>query len=127
MKRPPLIYLSGPLTTGDTIGNIRRAVELGAALIDVGYAVIIPHEKAFCMEMLRPKTYDEWLEYDFRCIACCDAVFRMPGESRGGDAEVSFAGRNRIPVYYTLLRLLHELPPDEPGPTARESALQVAV
>lgn len=122
---PPLIYLSGPLTTGDTIGNIRKAIELGAALIDIGYVVIIPHEKALLMEMLNPKSYDEWLDYDFKCILRCDGVFRMPGESRGGDAEVGFAHQNGIPVYYSVQRLLHELPPLDPPPRAVGQAVAV--
>jgi len=102
MKRPTLIYVSGPLTTGDTIGNIRRAVDVGNTLIERGYIVIVPHEKALCLEIMHPRTYEQWLAYDFKCIRRCDALYRMSGTSAGGDAEVAFATRNSIPVYFFL-------------------------
>lgn len=100
--RAPLIYVSGPLTTGPTIENVRRALDTGWELIRQGYAVIIPHEKALAMEMLHPMTYEGWLTYDFRCIDSCDGVYRMAGKSRGGDAEVEYAIERRIPVFFSF-------------------------
>lgn len=104
--RPTLVYVSGPLTTGNTIDNIRRALEVGDTLIRRGYGVIIPHEKALGSEMLFPRSYHEWLSYDFRTILACDALLRMPGESKGGDEEVAFAVRRGIRVYSSLDLLL---------------------
>jgi nucleoside 2-deoxyribosyltransferase len=115
VKRPPLIYVSGPLTTGDTIANIRHAIHAGAVLIERGYAVIVPHEKALGMELLYPQSYDEWLAYDFRCILTCDAVLRIPGASKGGDAEVAFARERGIPVYYSFDTLVAGMPAPAPG------------
>lgn len=100
-KRPKLIYVSGPLTTGQLTKNVREALDIGKTLIDRGYAVIVPHEKLIT-EILHPMSYQEWLDYDFRIILCCDAVYRMPGESHGGDAEVKFAVSHGIPVHYSL-------------------------
>jgi len=100
-KRPKLIYVSGPLTTGQLTANVRAALDIGKALIDRGYAVVVPHEKLLT-EILHPMSYDEWLNYDFRIILCCDALYRMPGESHGGDEEVKFAQKNGIPVYTSL-------------------------
>ncbi len=101
MLKPPLIYISGPLTTGDTIANIHNALDAGDALIRRGFVVIIPHEKALCMEILHPRSYSEWLAYDFQCILHCDAMLRLPGASKGGDEEVAFARANGISVYYS--------------------------
>lgn len=98
---PTLVYVSGPLTTGMLTRNVRDALNVGKILIDRGYVAIVPHEKIIT-EILHPMSYDEWLAYDFRIILRCDAVYRMPGESHGGDAEVLFSQKHGIPVYFSL-------------------------
>lgn len=101
--RPTIVYVSGPITTGGNVPvNVRRGIEAAVSLMDLGYVAICPHEKAFGMEMLSPRSYEEWMEYDFRCIEASDAVFRMPGESVGGDREVEYAVKIGVPVYYSL-------------------------
>jgi hypothetical protein len=62
------------------------------------------------MEIHHPRTYTEWLDFDFKCIQRCDAVLRMPGASKGGDAEVAFAERCGIPVYFSLEALMASWP-----------------
>jgi hypothetical protein len=37
-----------------------------------------------------------------RLLQHCDAVLRLPGESRGADQDVAIAQRRGIPVYYAL-------------------------
>jgi hypothetical protein len=37
-----------------------------------------------------------------RLLQHCDAVLRLPGESRGADQDVTIAQRRGIPVYYSL-------------------------
>ncbi len=37
-----------------------------------------------------------------RLLRHCDAVLRMPGESRGADQDVAIAQRRGIPVYHSL-------------------------
>ncbi|WP_292864952.1 DUF4406 domain-containing protein [Microbacterium sp.] len=37
-----------------------------------------------------------------RLLQHCDAVLRLPGESRGADQDVTIAQRRGIPVYYAL-------------------------
>lgn len=103
MKRPTIIYVSGPITTGGNVPvNVRRGIEAAVAIMDRGYVVICPHEKALGMEMLAPRTYEDWMRYDFLCIEACDAVYRMPEPSVGGDREVAYAQKLGRPVYYSL-------------------------
>jgi hypothetical protein len=109
--KSPLIYVSGPITTGDTIANIRAAINIGCDLIRLGYVVIVPHEKCLLTEIVHPMSYDEWLAYDFKCIDRCDAVLRIEGASKGGDLEVDYARKNAIPVFFTVLDLFHHMPP----------------
>jgi hypothetical protein len=47
-------------------------------------------------------THADWLGIDLPWVARSDAVLRLPGESRGADAEVAEAERNGIPVFYAV-------------------------
>jgi hypothetical protein len=38
-------------------------------------------------------------------LAVCDCVLRLPGESKGADAEVKFAQEIGKPVYYSIAEL----------------------
>jgi hypothetical protein len=110
LKRVPLIYVSGPLTTGHVPSNVRCALDVAHELMQLGYAVIVPHEKVLSMEMLHPMPYIDWLRYDFQCILSCDAVYRMPGASRGASLEVRFARSRGIPVFTKLAELTKRMP-----------------
>ncbi|WP_207841898.1 DUF4406 domain-containing protein [Williamsia soli] len=48
-----------------------------------------------------------------RLLAHCDAVLRLPGESRGADADVALARERGIPVYRTLDEVPAALPDGE--------------
>lgn len=110
MERPSIIYVSGPLTTGDNLPrNVAKAISVGCKLIARGYVAIIPHEKLLT-EVLRPHGYEYWIEYDFRCILCCDALLRIPGASVGGDREADFARNHGIAVYTDMEKLVQEVP-----------------
>ncbi|MGN6220938.1 MAG: DUF4406 domain-containing protein [Microbacterium sp.] len=37
-----------------------------------------------------------------RLLQHCDAVLRLPGDSRGADQDVAIAQRRGIPVYYSI-------------------------
>jgi hypothetical protein len=119
LHRVPLIYVSGPLTTGHTPTNIRNALETAYMLMTSGYSVIVPHEKALLMEALYPMSYVEWLRYDFKCLLACDAVYRISGESRGADLEVQFAESRGIPVFSQLIDLVKNVPPDKYRPRVK--------
>lgn len=42
-----------------------------------------------------------------RLIARCDAILRVPGQSKGADQDVQLAKELGIPVYYSLEELLN--------------------
>lgn len=117
MTRPTIVYVSGPMTTGNNFPvNIRNGILVATQLMDLGYVVICPHEKALGMEMLAPRSYDDWMAYDYRCIEACDVVLRMsdwqgtPIPSKGGDAEVAYARKIRRPIYYSIDTLCAGVP-----------------
>lgn len=112
ITRPTVIYVSGPMTTGGNFPlNIAKGIAAATLIMERGYVVICPHEKALGMEMLHPRSYEEWMQYDFRCIEACDAVYRMPEPSKGGDEEVKYALKIGRTVYYSYDTLFAGMPP----------------
>jgi nucleoside 2-deoxyribosyltransferase len=99
VRLPPLIYLAGPYTKPDPVENTNRMIRIADALLDLGVVPIVPHLTMF-WHLVRPRPYDEWLQYDLQVMLRCDAVLRVPGESNGADGEVRVARRLGIPVLY---------------------------
>lgn len=84
------IYVAGPLTTGHTPTNIRRAVEVADRLVELGHAPYVPHLTYF-WHLISPHKYDWWLKLDKKWLAACDAILRLPGESPGAEKEIRWA------------------------------------
>jgi len=59
--------------------------------------------------MLIPHEYQFWTALDMEWVRRCDAVLRLPGDSRGADAEVKLAKECGIPVFYSINELLIEM------------------
>lgn len=102
------IYVAGPITVGNQAVNVRRAVDACEELFQLGYAPYCPH-LSFFWEYVAPHSHAEWLDYDFSWLFVCDAVLRLPGESKGADQEVEYAKRNGIPVFNSIQDLAPEV------------------
>lgn len=95
-----LVFVSGPLnSSGSVDDNIRNACLVGHYLIERGFVPYVPH-LSFFWNMMHKRDEGYWMEHDKRVILHCVAVLRLPGESRGADEEVEFAGQNGIKVMY---------------------------
>lgn len=99
------VYVAGPYSGGDTPLNIRAAVLAASRLMDAGHAPFCPHLTGI-WQMISPKDYEQWLDYDFKWVEVCDALVRLPGASPGADREVDLAKRLKIPVYYGVREFL---------------------
>jgi hypothetical protein len=99
-----LVYVAGPYTTGDPVVNTREACLAGAKLLDLGYAVIVPHT-SLLWHAIAPRPYEVWLANDLEQVRRCDALVRLPGESSGADGEEAEAIRCGIPVFHSLYDL----------------------
>jgi nucleoside 2-deoxyribosyltransferase len=95
------VYIAGPYTNGDTVINVRRAIEAAENLWDAGFTPYIPHLTMF-WHFMNPHTYEFWLEYDLEWLSKCDILLRLSGESLGADKEVKFAQEKGIPVCYSV-------------------------
>lgn len=95
------VYIASPYTIGDAGTNVKAQLDMAALLLDMGIIPFAPLLSHF-LHMAHPRLHQEWLEYDFEWVKSCDALLRLPGESKGGDMEVSVAKASNIPVFSGL-------------------------
>lgn len=99
----PFIYVSGPITRGNFIQNIRNGIHTGNELRLLGYLPFIPHLSALWELVATPcPGYEDMMDYDLEMVRRCDLVLRMPGDSPGADREVDLARELGIPVLFGL-------------------------
>lgn len=104
-KYRPTCYVSGPMTVGDWDTNIRRGIDAGEEVYKAGFLPFIPH----CFEAWgkrHPKSWEDWMEIDLQWVEACDALLRIPGESKGADIEVAHALKLAKPVAYAIPELV---------------------
>lgn len=101
----PLVYIAGPITKGCQFTNVAKACDLWDLLMSMGIDAYCPHWSAL-QQIRKGQTYQQWMDYDKRVILPrCQAVFRMEGESNGGDEEVAWARENLRPVFFDIPKL----------------------
>lgn len=122
------IYIAGPISKGDLAHNVNQATDAFVALAKAGLAPMCPHWSVYCKPaVIKPEyaipypkqvwckatadgndrmSHEEWLGIDFAWVEVAHAVLRLPGESRGADAEVWFAANRLIPVFGDMKSLL---------------------
>lgn len=101
----PKVYIAGPYTKGDVAVNVRKAINAGNTLIDLGFAPYVPHLTHF-IHMIHPRAYETWINLDETWVLSCDCLLRLPGESKGAESEVRLALENNIPVYISIEELV---------------------
>lgn len=95
------IYVAGPYTLGDVAVNVATAIEYGDRLLTMGFSPFVPHLCHF-WHYKHPHHYEEWLDWCLEWVEQCDALLRIPGESKGADREVMHAIKHGIPVYTSI-------------------------
>ncbi len=104
MKR---VYVAGPVSKGDMAHNIHQAIDAADKLMAVGYTVFVPH-LTFFWHLINGMRFEheKWMAQDFAWLELCNALIRLPGESKGADMEVDFCKEHSIPVFYSIERFL---------------------
>jgi len=113
-----LIYIAGPITDGGkcTIqqqwDNVIKGMLVYDALIEKGYAPILPHFSYFFKEHIdSSRTHDDWLELDFHYIEVCDYFYYM-GAAKGSKMELEFAlKQNKIIFNHPNVLGVPDFPP----------------
>ena len=105
-----VIYLSGPIGNGHTIGpramyaNVRQAETVMYELMNKGWSVICPH-LAYHAWINWPKDmpWKRWMEADYELLQKADAFFYMRpeiyGESKGAAKELEWAVNWNLTIY----------------------------
>lgn len=108
-----IIYISGPLTKGETANMQEILFNLGAAQ-EAAYQIIkmkacpfLPHLSWHLSEWIKSYhheaiPYRAWMELCVKMVNVCDAVLVLPGESPGRDTEESYAAHVKKPIFYSL-------------------------
>lgn len=92
-----LIYIAGPYEGGDTIINVRNAINMAMRLNDNGYACIVPHLSHF-MHLIHPRPRSYWMGLCRMTVPRCDTLVRLVGDSPGADEEVELAAVHGLKV-----------------------------
>ena len=109
---PAVVYIASPYTRGDQALNVRCQLAWWDELFSRGFTPIAPLWSHF-QHLHSPRQYSDWVEYDNRIIALCDACLRVPATgtpeyfytqktSTGADAEVKLFEKLGKPVFYSL-------------------------
>ena len=96
------IYVAGPYGHGDIAVNVKKAIDVGNELLDLGFNIYVPHLSHF-LHMMKPRESKKWLEIDKEWLLDCDAMVRIDGYSDGADKEEELARKFSIYVFKTVL------------------------
>ena len=96
-----IIYVSAPFSIGDQFVNVRNACLAGDEIFKRGHIPLVPHLTAF-WHAITPRSWEEWLRIDMALLGRCDALLRLPGVSKGADAEEAEARRLQLPIFYDV-------------------------
>ena len=100
-----LIYIASPYTIGNQENNVLRQLQVAEVLSEHGFYVHCPLLNHHWNKVY-PHTENYWLTLDLAILKGCDALLRLPGESKGADIEVNYAKQRGIPVYLDLVELI---------------------
>lgn len=103
------VYVAGPYTKGDVAMNVRAAIEAADRILKAGHVPFLPHLTHF-WHLVCPGPYEQWIDFDLKWLPVCDALVRLPGESRGADGEVAAAEELGLPVFHGLEAFLTAYP-----------------
>jgi len=107
MTENKMIYIASPYTLGCKEANVERQIDVAGKLMDHGFVPVVPLLYHY-VDIDHPNSYEHWAEVGMALLRKCDAVLRLPGKSKGADAEVIEAQRLGMPVYYSMFELLLE-------------------
>jgi hypothetical protein len=115
MTSPMLILIAGPYASGtggdpDLMAkNLKRLEEAAWPIFSAGHIPMIGEwvalpvlESASASGPNDPLAAEVMYPTAERLLQHCDAVLRLPGQSRGADQDVAIAEARGIPVYHSL-------------------------
>ncbi|WP_309067584.1 DUF4406 domain-containing protein [Microbacterium sp.] len=123
MTKPLLILIAGPYASGTggdpalMARNLARLEEAAWPIFQAGHIPMIGEwvalpvlSSAGASGPTDPLAAEVMYPTAERLLQHCDAVLRLPGDSRGADQDVAIARERGIPVYFSL----EEIPAQAP-------------
>ena len=114
-NKPMLILIAGPYRSGtgdDPVkmaSNLRKLEEASLPIFEKGHVPMIGEWAALPIwqvaggRQVGDALYERILHPTaHRLLQHCDAVLRLPGDSKGADNDVRIAGERGIPVYFDI-------------------------
>jgi len=103
------VYIAGPMRLMMEKG-VHDACKMADRLYANGFIPFIP-QLSFLWSVVTPfgsddEIYAARLPYDFAWVDKCDALIRLPGQSRGADAECVHADLTHKPVFTEFEKLV---------------------
>lgn len=108
--RPTRVYIAAPYSRGIPDEIMARVIDAAERLVNYDYVPFIPHTMTFLWAVRHQHQVQFWYDFDLQWLSTCDALLRLPGESRGADAEVVYAERLGIEVFGSIEELVANLP-----------------
>ncbi len=96
-----LIFISGPYTHPDPVINVRNAILAGEEVLKLGHNPWIPHLNHL-WHLVSPHPEEFWYAYDLIWLRKCDAILRLPGESKGADKEMKLAKIRGMKIFRSI-------------------------
>ena len=98
----PLIFVSGPLMTGnEPEQNVLRACNIANHILESGGLAFIPH-LFWHMNKNNPHPEAWWVQRDLEYMGMCNALYVFDINSNGGRREVAHAQNAGLPIFYEL-------------------------
>ncbi|WDF80352.1 DUF4406 domain-containing protein [Mucilaginibacter sp. KACC 22773] len=114
-SKPLIILIAGPYRSGTNddpelmANNLRKMEEVALPIFRAGHIPVIGEWLALPLLKQAGSTHpcdEAYQEISYpvsrRILAKCDAILRIPGESKGADGDVQIALEQGIKVYYNL-------------------------
>jgi hypothetical protein len=95
------VYLASPYSIGNQEENVKRQIDVANKLMDMGWVPYVPLLSHY-QNLICPRPYQDWIDFDCQWLRVCDCVLRLDGESKGADQEVEMAIAIGMPVYYSI-------------------------
>jgi hypothetical protein len=95
------VYVAGPISKGDVFENVTNGIRWGKRMVKDGLAPYVPHFDAYMLAHTDDTvSWNAYLEWDLEWVAQAEAVFRLPGPSKGAALECARAVDMGIPIFF---------------------------
>lgn len=108
LKETKVVYISSPFSAEhdwEVRDNVEQAMRVAIRLMSMGYVPIYTHGNYYLDKIAQCEginfSYETWIENCVELLSRCDAMLYL-GYSRGCNAELDYAIRNNIPVYFSV-------------------------